>query len=53
MYKSFFLKSFLKRFLGFFITLQIYVNADLDKTEMQMNLKDRTLSTEMEYYKEI
>ncbi len=40
-------------FGGWVITLQNYVNAELDKTEMLMNLKTRTLSTEIEYYQEI
>ena len=50
-----YMKSFLKEFFRFFITLQNYVNADLDKTEMLMNLKKkkRMLSTEIEYYQEI
>ena len=29
------------------------MNAELDKTEMLMNLKNRMLLTEIEYYKEI
>ena len=33
--------------------LQNYVNAELDKTEMLMNLKKTTLSMEIEYYQEI
>ena len=50
MYKECFLKSFSKSFFKF---LQNYVNVELDKTEMQMNLKNRKLSTEIEYYQEI
>ena len=30
-----------------------YVNAELDKTEMLLNFKNRTQSTEIEYYQEI
>ena len=53
MYKECFgFKEFCK-LLVFFITSQKYVNTELDKTEMLMNLKHRTLSTEMEYYQEI
>ena len=44
----------------FFITLQNYENAELDKAEMLMSYKKkkkkkekRTLSTEKEYYQEI
>ena len=44
---------FFKRVFSFLYTLQNYVNAELNKTEMLMNLKDRTLSTEIEYYQEI
>ena len=33
--------------------LQNYVNAELDKSEMLINLKNRTLSTEIEYYEDI
>ena len=33
---------------GVFIIQQNYANAELDKTEMLMNLKNRTLSTEIE-----
>ena len=58
MYKKYFLKSFWKRFLGFFITLQNYVNTLLDKTEMLMNLKkqnannwNRILLRNIEYLK--
>ena len=46
-------KEFLKDFFMFVITLQNYVNAELDKTEMLINLKNRTLLTEIEYYQEI
>ena len=53
MYKGCFLKSFWKFFFSFFITWQNYANAELDKTELLMNLKNRTLSTEIEYYQEI
>ena len=35
--KSVFLRSLLKSLLGFFITLQNYINTELDKTEMLMN----------------
>ena len=54
MYKDFF-KTFKKSFLGFFITLQNYVNAQLDKTVILMILNElknnnRTLSTGIEYY---
>ena len=45
-------KSVLKEDFKFFITLQNYVNTELDKTELLMNLKNRTLSTEIEYYQE-
>ena len=38
--------------LGFFITYQNYTNAELDKTELLMNLKNRTPSTEIGYYQE-
>ena len=31
----------------------MYANVELDKTELLMNLKNRTLSTEIEYYQEI
>ena len=34
-------------------TLQNYVKAELDKTMMLMNSKNRTLSTETEYYQEM
>ena len=37
---------------GVFITLQNYANAELDKTKLLMNLKNRTLSTEIEYCQE-
>ena len=47
----FFLKSF-ESFLVF-ITQQNDANAELDKTELLMSLKNRTLSTEIEYYQEI
>ena len=47
--KSAFLKRFWKSFLGFFITLKNYVNVELDKTEMLMNLKNRKLSMEFCY----
>ena len=33
--------------------LQNYVNTELDKTEILMNLKNRTLSMEIECYQEI
>ena len=39
MYKKCFLKSLVKEFLRLFITLQNYVNAELDKSEMLMDLK--------------
>ena len=45
-----FLKSF--KSFGVFITYQNYANAELDKTELLMNLKI-TLSTEIEYNQEI
>ena len=34
----------------FFYNIKNYVNTELDKTEMLMNLKNRTLSMEIEYY---
>ena len=38
-------------FLNFLITLQNYINAEEDKTEMLMDFKKkRTLSMEIEYY---
>ena len=40
-------------FLFVFITYQNYANAELDKTELLMNFKNRMLSTEIEYYQEI
>ena len=45
---------FLRVFIGFFfISLRNCVNAKLDKTEMLMNeFNNRTLSTEIEYYRE-
>ena len=52
--KECFLKSFLKEFFFFWCFLQQnYLNAEMDKTENQMNLKTRTLSTEIEYYQKI
>ena len=51
--KCFFLmstESFLK---VFFYNITKYANAELDKTELVMNLKNRTLSTEIEYYQGI
>ena len=45
--------SFWKSFFRFFITSQNYVNVELDKTEMLINLKNRMLSAEIEYYQEI
>ncbi len=50
-----FFKDFLKEVFFFFsfITLRNNVDAELDRTEMLMNLKNRTLSTEIEYYQEI
>ena len=51
--KSVFLKSFEFFFCFFvFITKQNYVNTELDKTKLLMNLKNRMLSTEIEYYQE-
>ena len=47
-----FLGFFFRRvFRVFFYNIKNYVNAELDKTEMTMNLKNknRTLSTEIEY----
>ena len=47
-------ECFFKSFLGFFfLTLQNYVNAESDKTEMLLNLENRALSMEIEYYQEI
>ena len=48
--KSVFLRVFVRVF-RLFITLQNYINSELDKTEMLMNLKNRKLSKEIEYYK--
>ena len=36
-----------------FILLRNYVNADLEKPEILMNLKSRKETTEIEYYQEI
>ena len=47
------MKSVLKDIFRFFITLQNYVNTELDKIKMLINLKNRTLSTEIKYYQEI
>ena len=46
-----FLKSF-EKFLVY-VTQQNCANAGLDKTERLMDLKNRTLPTEIEYYYEI
>ena len=45
---------FFKSFESFclFKTLKKFANTELDKTEMQMNLQNRTLSTEKDYYQE-
>ena len=48
MYKECFFESF-----WVYITKKNYINVELDKTEMLMNLKNRMLSTEIEYYQEI
>ena len=51
----FFLRIFERQFFRFFMTLKNYINAEMDKTEMLMNLKKkrkekRTLLREIEYY---
>ena len=53
MYEESFFKRVFERVFRGFITLQNYVNAELDKTEMLMYLKNRKLATEIEYYQEI
>ena len=50
--KGCYLNCFLKEFfLNFFLTLQNYVNADLDKTEMLMTSNE--FKTKIEYYQEL
>ena len=46
-------KSFERFFFFCFYSIKNYTNAELDKTELLVNLKIRTLSTEIEYYQEI
>ena len=44
MYKVFFKECFERIILGFFIALQNFVKAELDKTETLMNLKNNAIN---------